>query len=338
MHPLTEVVGMLANNPPTFLLASPEPALLEEIEPVLAASGARVEIVLSAEAAQTAMTAPNPPNLALLDVNLPGMEMGQLLATVRAEAGGRRFPIVLISDVITPEWVNRLSEGIIDDLIPHSAGSPYWRLRLDLVLRSHHRMRELELLREAAAINAQMDHLTGIYNRETILSMLFRETDRVQRLKSSLCMILFDIDDFGHWNSRLGADACDELLCQVVERSMRLLRSYDMMGRVGKDEFLMALPGCSNVNAVMLAERLRMDVFCTPFHVAGEAIRLSACFGISTSHGRSPVVVLREAEQALAAARTAGPETIECFGEGPQSPASPVTFLSSTSGDELLAW
>jgi diguanylate cyclase (GGDEF)-like protein len=329
---------MLANNPPTFLLASPEPSLLEEIEPVLAASGARVEIVLSAEAALTAMTAPNPPNLALLDVNLPGMEMGQLLAAVRASTGGRRFPIVLISDVITQEWVNRLSEGIIDDLIPHSAGSPYWRLRLDLVLRSHHRMRELDLLREAAAINAQMDHLTGIYNRETIMSMLFRETDRVQRLKSSLCMILFDIDDFGHWNSRLGADACDELLCQVVERSMRLLRSYDMMGRVGKDEFLMALPGCSNVNAVMMAERLRMDVFCTPFHVAGEAIRLSACFGIATSHGRSPIVVLREAEQALAAARAAGPETIECFGEGPSNPASPVTFLSATSGDQLLAW
>ena len=54
----------------------------------------------------------------------------------------------------------------------------------------------MELLREAAAINAQMDHLTGIYNRETIMSMLFRETDRVQRLKSSLCMILFDVDDF----------------------------------------------------------------------------------------------------------------------------------------------
>ena len=330
---------MLANNAPTFLLASPDPALLTEIEPILAASGARVEIVLSAEGALAAMTAPNPPNLALLDVNLPGMEMGELLASTRSEGGGRRFPIVLISDVITQEWINRLSDGVIDDLIPHAVDSAYWRLRLDLVLRTHHRMRELELLREAAAINAQMDHLTGIFNRETILSMLFRETDRVQRLKSSLCMILFDIDDFGHWNSRLGADACDELLCQVVERSMRLLRSYDLLGRVGKDEFLMALPGCSTVNAVMLAERLRLDVFCTPFHVAGESIRLSACFGVTTSHGRSPVVVLREAEQALALAKEAGPESIQCTGDCPEMPnAAPVTFLSSTSGDELLAW
>ena len=37
--------------------------------------------------------------------------------------------------------------------------------------------------------------------------MLFRETDRVQRMNSSMSLILFDIDDFGHWNSRLGVDA-----------------------------------------------------------------------------------------------------------------------------------
>lgn len=329
---------MLATTSPVFLLASPDPTLLREIEPVLVATGGRVEVVLTAEAARQAMTAPNAPNLALLDVNLPGMEINQLLAAVRAEAGGRRFPIVLISDHVTQEWANRLNEGVIDDLIPHSSDSPYWRLRLDLVLRSHHRMRELELLREAAALNAQMDHLTGVYNRETLLSMLFRETDRVQRMKSSLCMILFDIDDFGHWNSRLGADACDELLCQVVERTSRLLRSYDLFGRMGKDEFMVALPGCSTVNAVMLAERLRIDVYCTPFLVAGEAIRLSACFGIASSNGRSPVVVLREAEQALRIAQQGGPESIQCFGDCPKDMAEPVTFLSSTSGDELLAW
>jgi len=329
---------MLANNTPTFLLASPDPALLSEMEPVLVASGARVEVVLSAEAALAAMTAPIPPSLALVDVNLPGMETAQLLAAVRGEVVGRRFPIVLISDNVTQEWLDRISEDVIDDLIPHAANSPYWRLRLNLVLRTHRRMRELEQLRESAALNAQMDHLTGIYNRDTILSILFRETDRVQRMKSSLCMVLFDIDDFGHWNSRLGADACDGLLCQVVERTGRLLRSYDVLGRVGKDEFLIGMPGCSNVNAVMLSERLRIDVFSSPFHVAGEAIRLSACFGIASSNGRSPLVVLREAEQALQSAKDTGPESIQCFGDSPEPSAAPVTFMSATSGDELLAW
>jgi diguanylate cyclase (GGDEF)-like protein len=153
-----------------------------------------------------------------------------------------------------------------------------------------------------------------------------------------MCLVLFDIDDFGHWNSRLGVDACDELLCQVASRTAALLRSYDVLGRPGMDEFLIALPLCAPLNAMSLAERLRTAVFSTPFHVSGEAIRLSACFGIAVSHGRSPVVVLREAEKALERAKAAGPESIQCFGSPPQPLPSPVTFLSATSGDELLAW
>ena len=329
---------MLANKLLTFLLASPEPALLTAVEPVLMATGARVEVVLSAQTALAAMTAPKPPGLALLDANLPGMAMGQLLAAVCAEAGGKRFPIVLISDTVTQEWTDRLAEGVIDDLILRGDEIAYWQVRLDLVLRMDAVAHELDTLRNSAALNAQLDRLTGVYNREALLAMLFRETDRVQRSNSSLCLALFDVDDFGHWNSRLGADACDELLCQVVARTTRLLRSYDVLGRPGKDEFLVVLPGCSTTNAMMLAERLRMDVFSSPFHVAGESIRLSACFGLATSNGRSPVVVLREAEQALERARSAGPESIEFFGDSLRPLPTAVTFLSPTSGDELLAW
>jgi diguanylate cyclase (GGDEF)-like protein len=329
---------MFANNPPTFLLASPEPALLAAIEPMLLATGARVEVVLSAEAALAIITAPIPPSLALLDAKLPGMEMSQLLALARAEVSAKRLPIVLISDTVTQEWIDRLAEGVIDDLIPRSAEFSYWRLRIDLLLRANRWVHELDVLREAAVLSAQTDRLTGVYNRETMLAMLFRETDRVQRMKSSLSMILFDIDDFGHWNSRLGADACDELLCHVVSRTASLLRSYDLLGRPGMDEFLIALPGCNTANAGMLAERVRVEVFATPFRVEGDSIRLSACFGVASSHGRSPVVVLREAEQALQWAKADGPESIQFFGDSAQPAAAPVAFLSPSSGDELLAW
>jgi diguanylate cyclase (GGDEF)-like protein len=284
------------------------------------------------------MVSSHPPYLALIDEGLPGMETSELLAKVRAEVGCARMPIVLISDTLTQGWYDRVGEGAISDVIPRHAQPLYWKLRVDRALRDHHLEREVEMLRESSTLNAQMDHLTGVYNRETLLGILFRETDRAQRLKSSLCMILFDIDDFGHWNSRLGTDVCDDLLCQVVGRTNRLLRSYDLLGRVGKDEFLVALPGCSSVNAAMLTERLRQDVFCTPFHVGSETIRLSACFGIASSRGRSPMVVLREAEQALQTARTAGPESIECFGDCAQVSAAPVSFFAPVSGERLLAW
>ena len=327
---------------PTILLASNEPALLATFEPVLVATGSRVEIVLSAEAALAALTAPKPPSLALLDVRLGGLEPGvniaRMLAAARIDPVAGAYPIVLISDTVTQEWINRLAEGVIDDLIPPATDPAFLRLRLETVQRTHKMCHDLEALNETASLDARLDRLTGIYNRDTMLSLLFRETDRVQRMKSSLSMILFDIDDFGHWNSRLGAAACDKLLCKVVERTSRLLRSYDLLGRPGMDEFLIALPGCTTANAGMLAERLRIEVFAAPFRVEGESIRLSACFGVASSHGRSPVVVLREAEQALQWAKAEGPESIQFFGDSAQPAPAPVAFLSPSSGDELLAW
>jgi two-component system, cell cycle response regulator len=329
---------MLRHTPVTVVFASSDPALLSAVEPVLVAAGARVEVALSAEAALARIAAPQLPDLVLLDDTLPGMPLGQLLSAARLQIGDLSIPIVLVSASITDESINRLAEGMLDDLILRTDEPAYWQLRLDLALRNHRMSCELESLRDTLRRCTQFDRLTGIYNRETILAMLFRETDRVQRFGSPLSLVLFDIDDFGHWNSRLGAEACDELLCQVVARTSTLLRSYDLFGRPGMDEFLIALPSCATANAMALTERLRVEVFAVPFQVAGEAIRLSACFGIAASNGRSPVVVLREAEEALAWAKTAGPETIQCFGSSPNPAPSPVTFLSSTSGDELLAW
>ena len=323
---------------PAILMASNQPALLAKLEPVLRATGNRVEIVLSGEAALAAMAAVPAPGMAVLDVDLPGIKMDRLLAAARADEACRRIPIVLLAEAVTEEWVHRLEEGVIDDMILPSAEPAYIRMRLDMVSRSRDRLGQIEQLRDAVSLNAQTDALTGLYNRAGMLSMLFRETDRVQRTNSSLCMILIDIDDCGHWLGRLGTGGCDDLLVQVVGRVMRLLRSYDLFGRVSNDHLLVALPGCSPVNAVMLAERIRLDVFSVPFPLGEHAIRLSACFGVVPSHGRSPVVVLREAEQVVQWAKECGPESIKCCSDCPEPQPAPVAFLSADSDDDRLAW
>lgn len=322
---------------PTFLLASGDRALLLAVEPVLMATGARVPVVMSAEGALGAMTCADPPSLVLLDVQLPGMPVGQLLAAARAEELGCPFPIVLMADSVSEEWLEWLRIGVVDDLVPRGCDAPFWRPRIELALRAFHRAREADSLRKAMMERAQFDTLTGAYNRTTLLSLLFRETDRVQRMGTGLCGILFDIDDFGHWNARLGTQACDAILVQSVERIQRLLRSYDVLGRMGSDDFLALLPGCSPINAVQLAERIR-DSFAEPFHAEGLAVRLSACFAVAASQGRSPVVLLRELEGALALARETGPETIQSASDCPASQSPPVAFLSAESEDDLLAW
>ncbi|KAA6460878.1 diguanylate cyclase [Acidobacteria bacterium AB60] len=321
----------------TILLASGEPALLRALEPILLATGARVSIALSAEAALASMLAGDPPSLALLDEHLPGMSPLQVLAAVHAEEGRCAFPILLIADRVTADWMERIRLGVVDDVVPRRCEAPFWQLRIDLALRCFHKTREADTLRNSLMEHSQFDELTGAYNRATLLSLLFRETDRAVRSGTSLCGILFDIDDFGHWNARLGSQACDSLLIQSVVRIHRLLRSYDLLGRMGSDDFLAVLPGCSPINAVLLAERLR-DSFAEPVHVAGTAVRLSACFAVAASQGRSPVVLLRELQGALSLARETGPETIQSATDCPAAQSPPVAFLSSGSDDDLLAW
>lgn len=333
---------MLSEQQSVFLLASHEPDLLKPVEVALRASGVHVEIALNAEDALARIAAPVPLSpvldLMLLDSRLPGMPLARLLAAARSETSGVHFPIVLFSDTASPEWTDRLAEGVIDDVIPFSCGPDFLRLRTDRTAYWFRQKRELKQLRETVALSAEIDPLTGVHNRAALLAALFRETDRSQRMNTQLSTILFDVDDFGHWNSRLGTETCDRLLVEVTQRTARLLRTYDLFGRAGKDEFLAGLPGCSAVNAVILAERIRAEVFSAPFHIAGHAVRLSACFGVATSGGRSPVVVLREAEEALRLAKEDGPESIRCAGDDAETEAPPVTFLSPTSGDNLLAW
>ena len=323
--------------PPTCLLASPEPALLAIVEPILLASGTRVEVALSAQTALDIIEAGTPLAMALIDANLQGMEIGDLLVRARASCTNG-FPIVLITDTVTPDWIDRVTEGLLDDLILRAENPAYWQVRLRMALQTHRQGRNLKALREKFAKNARLDHLTGVYNRETLLLALSREIRQVRRTNGALSLLLLDIDDFGHWNLRLGTEACDELLRQVVVRASRMLRRYDSIGRPGKDEFLLVLPNCGVSSAVLLADRLRVEVFCEPFRVNGESIRLSACFGISSSNGIAAGQLLLEAEQALVCAKDTGPESIQCFGENPAHEVSPVTFLSAESGETLLAW
>lgn len=304
---------MSDNAQDKILLASGEPALLTRAERALLESGAQVRVALTAEVALQLMQQ-EAPALALVDARLEGMDLGQLLAAARAERGAR-FPIVLIADTPSKEFKDRLAEGAINDLVAPAIEPEWLLLRIERVLRQFERARESERLRERAMLDAERDPLTGAYNRQAILGLLFRETDRVQRMNTALSVILFDIDDFGHWNSRLGTAACDDLLVNVTERVGGLLRSYDLLGRVGKDEFLLALPGCSAANAGMRAERMRTEVFAEPFEAGLRKVRLSACFGVVPSRGRSPVVVLREAEETLRVAKSDGPESIQCAGE-----------------------
>jgi diguanylate cyclase (GGDEF)-like protein len=127
-------------------------------------------------------------------------------------------------------------------------------------------------------------------------------------MKTDLCLMVMDLDEFSRINHDYGYEAGDGVLTELANRFRRQLRSYDLIGRCGEDEFLLAVPGCGRESAQALAERIRETILARPFAVGSEATTLTASFGIAVSRGRSPLVVLREAERALAEAKLSGKE------------------------------
>jgi two-component system, cell cycle response regulator len=322
---------MLSDIPPVVLLASSDSALVADLRRIFDGLGLRVNVTADGEQTLAALepirlsglaaepAAGHTAVLVLLDTRLPGMTSGRLLAAMHQHGARRHCAIALIAERAADEWIARLREGVIDDIAPRNADAETWKTRVNTMQRGHALVCELELLRQAGQAEAKHDPLTGTLNRETLLTILFRETDRVQRLHGTLSVMVFDVDDFELWNREVGREGGDQLLREVARRTDRILRTYDALGRLGRDEFLLALPGCDATHATTLAERLRMEVFGEPLWVRNgqEEIvkaRLSACFGIAVSRGRSPVVVLREAEQALAHAKHAGPGSIRYAG------------------------
>lgn len=308
----------LAASGSTIWLASNDTLLSLDVERILLGMGFRVEKTSDGLAVLAALETLEESALILLDVRLECVP--RLLAAIHDSGAQNRCAIALIAAQVSDEWIQRLREGMIDDIVPRNADAAAWNKHISAMRRGHRLLCELEQLRAAVVTEIHHDRLTGAFNRDSMLRLLFRETDRVQRLRGALSIMIFDIDDFADWNAELGRKACDELLCEVNLRTGRLLRSYDLLGRGGADEFWLALPGCSQVGASLLAERLRMEVFGDLFLVHTETneklqVRLTASFGIAASRGRSPVVVLREAEHALNLARRTGPDSIRCAGE-----------------------
>jgi len=306
------------------LLASQDSLLIADVMQILSGLGLAVEVAADDEWALTALAdMPEPRSgmgLVLLDARMPGVANGRLLSVMQEYGMRRRCAIALIAERVSDEWIARLREGVIDDIMPREATADIWKTHLISMQRGHALFCEVEYLRETSLLEVQHDPVTGTLNRDTLLTILFRETDRVQRLQGALSLMVFDVDEFGRWNSELGRTGGDQLLREVARRAGRILRTYDALGRMGQDEFMVALPGCSAINAAMLAERLRMEVFGEPFWVKNALkevveVRLSACFGITVSRGRSPVVVVREADQVLSQARRIGPGSIQSAGD-----------------------
>lgn len=134
-----------------------------------------------------------------------------------------------------------------------------------------------------------------------------KEIDRARRHDKQISLLLLDADHFKHINDKYGHAAGDAVLKALLERWTNSLRSHDLIGRIGGEEFCILLPEVDIDRAVRTADRLRREISELPFAFDGHLLRVTVSIGVATLvAGDDLPALLRRADQALYRAKEAG--------------------------------
>lgn len=155
---------------------------------------------------------------------------------------------------------------------------------------------------------ANTDALTGLANRRAFFEALEEEAEQSERSGAQLWVTILDIDRFKRINDNYGHPAGDEVLRAVAAIIRRALRSNDLVGRIGGEEFGVLMPRTTRAQAEMVSERLRLAVANTPFVLpSAKVIEVTLSAGLAVrAKGEDSTHLLSRTDIALYMAKKDG--------------------------------
>ncbi len=154
---------------------------------------------------------------------------------------------------------------------------------------------------------AELDELTGSFNRRCIMRMLDDEIARAHRLNLPCSIALIDLDWFKRINDAYGHPTGDEVLRTFAITVFANIRNIDRFGRYGGEEFLLVLPETSNAAAARIMDRLRAIVADLDWSAFSPGMKVTLSAGVATlAPNENPDIFLARADSALYAAKARG--------------------------------
>ena len=256
----------------------------------------------------------NAPRLVILDWMMPGIDGIEVCRRIRQMHDEvYRYLILLTAKSGKEDLIEGLNAGADDYLT-----KPFNSQELQVRLRAGRRIVELQsaLLetRDKLRLQALHDPLTGLWNHGEILKTFKQELERSRRENTCVGVFMADIDHFKRVNDSHGHLAGDAVLRLLAERMQSSVRSYDSIGRVGGEEFLVVAPDCEPEEVASLAERVRQQVEAEPFDTAEGMLDVTISIGAACS-SNLPTAGVEEiyaaADAALYRAKDAGRNNVQ---------------------------
>ena len=248
-------------------------------------------------------------DIILCDIEMPGIDGLKFLAMLQSREDLRDKPVIMLTshkDLSTK--VRGLESGASDYITkPFEPEEMVARLRVHLQIKTlqDELRRSNQLLLELA----QTDPLTRLCNRRHLYEKLDVELNRCFRGSNPIALIMTDIDHFKLVNDQFGHQVGDEVLINVADLLKDQLRTYDLAGRYGGEEFCLILPETDLMAATEVAERIRQQAEQMEFPDPMQGYRLTMSFGVAAYDGKKEGTIdefIKAADDALYDAKHSG--------------------------------
>ena len=162
---------------------------------------------------------------------------------------------------------------------------------------------------ERIRLMAMKDRLTGIWNRIRLEEAAQQEIARLERYGHPVSLIMMDLDHFKQVNDQFGHGMGDQVLKEFCAVVQSCIRTTDILGRWGGEEFVLILPNSGYTSAVLLAERIRSEI---EQHIFPDELRLTTSLGMAVCQSTDTWNSwLERADQALYRAKSIGRNRVE---------------------------
>lgn len=200
------------------------------------------------------LAAQDPPDVVLLDAEMPGMSGFEVLSALRSQPRLAHVPAILITSHSSEEMEEQgLARGAADFI-----GKPFRPAIVAARVKTQLRLKlAMDRLRQLSSIDA----LTGVANRRTLDESLMIECKRTHRSRHPLSVLMLDVDHFKYFNDTYGHGAGDEALTRIAHAMQTSTnRPADMAARYGGEEFVLVLPDTDGAGATTVARKVMENV------------------------------------------------------------------------------
>ncbi len=173
--------------------------------------------------------------------------------------------------------------------------------------------------------SSERDALTGLRNRGSFEQSMRSLLPRAQTEGRPLSLVVADIDHFKQVNDIWGHQAGDHALAGFGQTIAQMVRGCDTAGRIGGEEFCIAVWNCENAPAARLADRIRLAFAALEHSDLNDDVRLTASFGVATAReGETYEQLFSRADASLYQAKSNGRNRVQNAEDRRQDDAAPV--------------